>query len=384
MARWTYTCEQTGPGTLAGRYMRLFWQPVQRLVDIARGRAKPLRIMGENLTLYRGASGRPYVVAYRCAHRGVQLSVGAVEGEEIRCGYHGWKYTGSGACVERPAEGAGPVPANIKIRGYPVREYHGLVFAYLGEGEPPEFPIFPELEGEGVHEATVYRRDCNITQFIDNQLDEAHVVFTHPVAFARIPEIPDIRIERTEFTAVSHCTRPGRGVRVTEFLVPNITRLKVPTPFLGLDWADGVVWRVPIDDSKVLAYGINRFTGSEPALANFVREEERLRSLRQPPMNDFAKRVLAGETTVAEVEQSLGERHHLHDLQLEDHVMMEGQGVVADRSQEILGRSDVGVIAVRDLWDEQLRAFASHGERRVWVQPPPTAMTTGEAPIAAE
>src|SRR6266540_3314547 len=86
----------TGPGTLAGRYLRLFWQPVYRLQDLPAGRAVPIRIMSEDLTLYRGEGGQPHLVASRCAHRGTQLSSGWVEADCIRCLYHGWKYDGSG------------------------------------------------------------------------------------------------------------------------------------------------------------------------------------------------------------------------------------------------------------------------------------------------
>jgi len=82
----------TGPGTLSGRYLRSFWQPVYHCVDLAPGQAKPLRVMGEGFTLYRGVTGAPYLVAGRCAHRGMQLSAGSVEGDAIRCFYHGWKY----------------------------------------------------------------------------------------------------------------------------------------------------------------------------------------------------------------------------------------------------------------------------------------------------
>ena len=80
---------RTGPGTLAGRYLRRFWQPVYRLEDLPPGRALPLRIMGEEFTLYRGEDGAPHAVAFRCAHRGTQLSVGLVEGDCLRCRYHG-------------------------------------------------------------------------------------------------------------------------------------------------------------------------------------------------------------------------------------------------------------------------------------------------------
>src|SRR5207245_5192386 len=88
---WT-NFAQIGPGTLAGRYLRTFWQPVYRAQDLPAGRAKPIRIMNEDFTLYRGEGGTPHLLAFRCAHRGTQLSTGWVEGDELRCFYHGWKY----------------------------------------------------------------------------------------------------------------------------------------------------------------------------------------------------------------------------------------------------------------------------------------------------
>jgi nitrite reductase/ring-hydroxylating ferredoxin subunit len=123
----------TGPGTLAGKYMRMFWHPVYRAEDLPAGKAKPIRIMGEDFTLYRGTGGTPHVVAFRCAHRGTQLSAGWVEGDCIRCMYHGWLYDSKGQCVEQPAEEES-FAKKIRIRSYPTEEYLGLIFAYLGEG----------------------------------------------------------------------------------------------------------------------------------------------------------------------------------------------------------------------------------------------------------
>src|SRR5947209_4375376 len=121
--------EHTGPGTLAGRYLRRFWQPVYRADDLRAGQAKPLRIMSEDFTLYRGEDGVPHAVAFRCAHRGTQLSTGWVEGDDLRCFYHGWKYNGDGRCVEQPAEPE-PFCDRIRIRAYPCEEYLGLIFVY--------------------------------------------------------------------------------------------------------------------------------------------------------------------------------------------------------------------------------------------------------------
>ena len=147
MSRWQYSCENTGPGTLAGRYMRQFWHPIYETRNIAPGQCRPVRVMSEDFTLYRGESGKPYLVAQRCAHRGTQLSVGRVHGEEIACLYHGWRYTGEGQCTLQPGELDHQFADRVRIRAHPARDYHGLIFAYLGEGEAPEFPVFPEQIG---------------------------------------------------------------------------------------------------------------------------------------------------------------------------------------------------------------------------------------------
>ncbi len=138
----------TGPGTLAGRYLRMFWQPVYVSQELKAGYAVPIRILGESFTLYRGASGKPYIVDFRCAHRGTQLSVGWVEDDCIRCFYHGWKYDGAGQCIEQPAENES-FAQKITIRSCPTQEYLGLIFAYFGEGVAPPLPGYPELEEDG-------------------------------------------------------------------------------------------------------------------------------------------------------------------------------------------------------------------------------------------
>src|SRR5262245_46944334 len=161
----------TGPGTLAGRYMRRFWQPVYVAADLPAGHARPIRMMGEDYTLYRGESGQAHLLDFRCAHRGTQLSTGWVEGDCLRCFYHGWMYDGSGQCVEQPAEDPS-FPPKVKIRSYPCEEYLGLVFAYLGDGDrgatgalrPPPLPRYPELEESGVLESSYYVRECNYFQ----------------------------------------------------------------------------------------------------------------------------------------------------------------------------------------------------------------------------
>ena len=168
----------TGPGTLSGRYMRMFWHPVYVADQLKPGHAVPIQIMSEKFTLYRGEGGNPYVVDFRCAHRGTQLSLGWVEEECIRCFYHGWKYNGTGQCVEQPAEDES-FAGKVRIRSYPTQDYLGLIFAYLGEDVAPPFPRYPQLEDEGVLEVSSYVRLCNYFNTLENDVDQAHVPFTH-------------------------------------------------------------------------------------------------------------------------------------------------------------------------------------------------------------
>jgi len=151
-------CVHTGPGTPAGRYLRQFWQPVYHSVDLAPGRAVTIRIMSQDFTLYRGQSGQAHMVDARCPHRGTQLSAGWIEGDALRCFYHGWKFSPEGRCLEQPAE-ENAFCDKVAIAAYPVREYLGFIFAFLGDGAVPEFPRHPEFEHfDGMVEIDSYSR----------------------------------------------------------------------------------------------------------------------------------------------------------------------------------------------------------------------------------
>jgi 5,5'-dehydrodivanillate O-demethylase len=132
-------CFFTGPDTIAGQYMRKFWHPVARAEDLKRGWAKSIRIMSEDFTLYRGDNGAPHVVDFRCPHRQSTLAVGWVEGDCIRCRFHGWKFASSGQCVDQPAEKES-FAEKVRIRSCPTEEYLGLIFVYFGPGDPPLYP----------------------------------------------------------------------------------------------------------------------------------------------------------------------------------------------------------------------------------------------------
>jgi 5,5'-dehydrodivanillate O-demethylase len=191
-------CFRTGPGTVAGKYMRMFWHPVYRSQDLLPGWAKPIRILNEEFTLYRGDGGKPHVVGFRCPHRGTQLSLGWIEEDCIRCRYHGWKFASSGQCVEQPAEKE-TFAEKIRIRSCPTAEYLGLIFVYFGEGEPPPLPRYPEWDREDCWVET-YVRPCNFMNNLEN--DPVHIPFTHRESeffMLRPIEIPTVIPEETEW-----------------------------------------------------------------------------------------------------------------------------------------------------------------------------------------
>ncbi|MGE0799965.1 MAG: Rieske 2Fe-2S domain-containing protein [Lautropia sp.] len=368
----------TQRGTLAGRYMRMFWQPIHLLAGIAPGQAKPLQIMGERYTLYRGDSGEVHLADERCAHRGTLLHTGWVEGDSIRCRYHGWRYAADGQCVEQPGERDKPFCETVHIRSWPLRVFHGLVFAYLGEGEAPAFPEFSDVEDpHAVVECYVYYRRCNYFNAIDNTLDAVHVSFTHKEIFSAIVEVPALKTVDSADGVLLYSDRHS-GTRANEFLVPNILRTTTPFGQGENKWTDYIVWRVPVDDHSHLSFSLTfAHVPDEPARQEYARAREKVRALPVPPVDALADRVLAGELTLEAAKASMGEHDPYYDIILEDHVMLIGQENVLDRRAERLGRADAGVIAVRRRWLADLQRIADETQVVVPVHTAASRATVG-------
>jgi 5,5'-dehydrodivanillate O-demethylase len=347
---------RTGPGTLAGRYLRSFWQPVYLAKDLKPGHAKPIRIMSEDLTLYRGEGGAPHLVAYRCAHRGTQLSTGWVEGDCIRCFYHGWKYDHTGQCVEMPAEDPS-FPPKVRIRSYPAREYAGFIFAFLGDGTPPEFPRAPELErGYGVQWTDAQPWPCNWFQRLENQVDGVHVAFVHRAGLygeAISSAVPQVEVEETPWGLRQTATRSADNVRINEWIWPNTLHVLAPVLPAPYPWADAFNWYVPIDDETSVRLGVFDMPVVGEAARQF--EERRPREPYNPA--DDGDRLMNG----------LLRREDTNDVvQTQDFVAQVGQGRIVDRSQERLGRSDVGVILLRKVYRRELEAFGKGLPGKQW------------------
>lgn len=145
------------PGMPMGELMRRYWQPCFTSVDLTSDRPRKVRLLGENLILFRDKEGRPGLVAENCCHRGTSLFYGRIEEDGIRCCYHGWKFDTKGNCVDRPSEvGRGLKVGRIRQPWYPVEERYGLVYAYMGPPEKkpvlPRWKIFENLGPDEVIE----------------------------------------------------------------------------------------------------------------------------------------------------------------------------------------------------------------------------------------
>jgi 5,5'-dehydrodivanillate O-demethylase len=366
--------ERTGPGTLAGRYLRRFWQPVYESKQLPAGRAVPIRVLGEDFTLYRGETGVVHLMAHRCAHRGTQLSTGWVESDCLRCFYHGWKYDGSGLCVEQPAEDE-TFTRKVRIASWPVHEYLGAIFAYLGEGQAPPFRPIPGFGQEGVIEVLSYVRNCNYFQNLENNLDISHVSFVHTHSFQRRgvgrSSVPaELISEETHYGLCVHARQPGETrCRTVATLMPNMLNLKQELKFGA---RQHIGWRVPIDDSRHTQFHIVHVgvTGeqAERYLERFQQRPEDVSDIG----HKLGEAILRGELTIDQVAEHAALMYSDDDLvNVEDVVAQVGQGTIVNRQAEHLGKEDVGVILLRKVWARELQALADGRPLTEWVMPDP-------------
>ncbi len=139
-----------GPGTKCGEFLRRYWHPVALSSDCS-SRPRNVKLLGEDLVLFRDKSGRPGLLYPRCMHRGTSLYYGRVEERGIRCCYHGWLFDVRGNCLDQACEPEGGRHRDkCRQPWYPVQERYGLVFAYLGPAEKipqlPQYAILEDLE----------------------------------------------------------------------------------------------------------------------------------------------------------------------------------------------------------------------------------------------
>ena len=343
-----------GPGTPMGELLRRYWHPIGMASD-ATDKPRNVRVLGEDLILFRDKSGRTGLVYPHCAHRGTSLYYGKVDADGIRCCYHGWHFDVQGHCLNQPCEPQGGRAREAKRQPwYPVLEQYGLIWAYMG---PPERkPVLPRYEClETLDDGEFLEADdssiggggppiipCNWLQHYENLVDPFHVVILHSGFSGTqfVPEMavmPDVRWETTGLgvKTISLRTLPdGRTLRrISEAGLPTLR--VIPSPRLGRDGMGGRVeslgWVLPIDDHHFRIYVVGR-----------VREVGELRRMRTR-MN--------GKLW----EEMTEEEHQLYPNDVE---AMVSQGVIAKHSEEHLATSDRGIVMLRRLLRQQLDSVA--------------------------
>ena len=353
----------SGPETPLGKLLRKYWQPVAVSEEMPLGVApKPVTVMHEKLVLFRDKRGRPGLMGLHCPHRAMDLSFGRVEEEGLRCIYHGWLFDVRGNCLDQPAEPEGShFKDGIKHLAYPVHEVAGVIFAYMGPGEPPLFPAYPftrvPLEHTFVRK---YLQNCNYLQGNEGNLDPTHLHFLHQRLGANgqvnYPPRTRIEVEETDFGLRIMTGRDigdgKRSMRMTNFVYPNLCSIPV-----GEEGQNNFNFHVPIDDTHHCKYMLTVSVAK--------------------PLNKEALKRTAGEVTADYRTVRNRENRYLQDRQEmetqtwaglgynfidHDTAATESEGLIQDRTQEHLGYSDKALAASRRLLLQSVRGLQQGAE----------------------
>jgi nitrite reductase/ring-hydroxylating ferredoxin subunit len=256
-----------GPDTPCGEYLRRYWQPIC-FSDELNELPLRVRILGEDLVVFRAQSGAPGLLELHCPHRGTSLEFGLVDAHGIRCCYHGWLFAPDGAILETPGE---PADSTLKDRlchgAYPTHEHNGIVFGYLGPpGQRPPFPVYDSFVRPGYRliPGKKYLYPCNWLQIMENAMDPAHTAFLHTIVSGsqftnEFGVLPELEFLETPVGMIYVATRRvGQNIwaRMVEAVLPNLQQV---API----WEDGQCehefsgpmmsrWIVPLDDTNTM------------------------------------------------------------------------------------------------------------------------------------
>jgi phthalate 4,5-dioxygenase oxygenase subunit len=396
---------RVGPGTPAGTLMRRYWQPAALVDELAGNRPiKPVRLLGENLVLFRDDQGRYGLIERSCPHRGTDLAYGRLEGGGLRCAFHGWLFDVHGACLETPAEPEDSrLCANIRQKAYPVVEKSGILFAYMGPGEPPEFPHFDCFVAPATHTfAFKGMIDCNWLQSLEVGIDPVHTSFLHRFFHDEEPsqgygklfrdksidsELPMTRIMRENPRPQIEVEPTDYGMRVITLrrisdakTHVRVTNLVFPHAFVIPMSSEMTItqWHVPVDDTRHYWYAIFTSFGAPVDKDEMRRQRLQLYELpdyvpRKNKSNDygFDPHEQAHETFTG-----MGA-----DINVHDQWACESMGTIQDRTREHLGQSDKAISAYRRLLRNAIEEAEHGGKLPMVLDAASAAATTGPAAI---
>lgn len=250
---------QTGRGTPMGEMLRRYWWPVGISADLQH---KPtlVRLMGEDLALFRDPDGQAGLLVARCPHRQANLCLGNSVKGGLRCRYHGWLIDHEGRVRDTPGEPDETFKDTIRHTAYQVQELGGLIFAYLGPLPAPMLPRFNFLAAPGERRMKITGfADCNWLQAIENGMDPIHLSFTHAPSLPGLRHPPEVWFEETDWGVAYFSSRPtpdrsANHVRIHNLLLPGMSCTGSLEPFItgsagSLDTPISARWAVPLDDT---------------------------------------------------------------------------------------------------------------------------------------
>jgi 5,5'-dehydrodivanillate O-demethylase oxygenase subunit len=356
----------TGAGTPMGEVLRRYWWPVA-ISDELKEKPTFIRVMGEDLVLFRDRRGRVGLIEARCAHRRANLCLGTVGLEGLRCRYHGWLYDTQGKIVDAPGTLPGSdLRERVRQRAYPVEELGGLVFAYMGPAPAPLLPRFDFLTRPGLRLARVIGfANSNWLQLAENGCDPLHVTFAHAMSWGGVASAPiHMSFDETEWGLIYRSGRPidkreHFAYREQHWLMPGVTLASegygrmTANDFgaLQLDHAlmpRGARYNVPIDDTHTILIRVIWVPEGSKA------EYDRSKLLTTPDWRPDAvepyreHRRMEDATTLGYGWPNM--------VSAQDATIQDSMGALADREHEHLTPSDGGVVIARKVLRDSIAA----------------------------
>ena len=392
---------RVGPGTPAGTLLRQYWQPVALSEELSGPRpARAVRLMGQDFVLFRDEQGRVGLLDRRCPHRAADLSYGRLEDGGLRCLFHGWLFDVTGQCIDTPGEPEGSrLCEHIRQPSYPVVEKSGIVFAWIGGGEPAAFPAFDCFVAPGTHTfAFKGHFGCNWLQALEVGIDPAHASFLHrffkdedtSAAYGRQfrgasagTEIPMTRVLREFARPEIRAERSPWGMRVTALRKLSeaqthvrVTNLVFPQAFVIPMSAEMTItqWHVPIDDENCYWYAIFTSFG-----APVDKDKMRAQRLELYELPDYLpRRNRANDWGYDPREQSSETFTGMgFDINVHDQWACESMGAIQDRTRENLGSTDKAIVLYRRLLNQAIDVAAKGDAPLMKLGPADAAALTG-------
>jgi 5,5'-dehydrodivanillate O-demethylase oxygenase subunit len=357
---------QVSKGTPMGELMRRYWHPVAATAELDDRPTKSVRILGEDLVLYKDRSGTMGLIDALCPHRRVDMSYGIPEEQGLRCMYHGWMFNETGQCIEQPFEETvhpdGRFKEKVKINSYPVESMGGMIFTYMGPQPAPLLPRWEPFTWEDAWcEVGIVELPCNWLQCMENSMDPVHLEWLHGYWGVHQEKI---KAERTGKAMEIFPTDPKShkkigfdqfdyGIikrRVVEGTTEDDTDWKTGHPvvfpqilFVGSIVTGSLQYRVPVDDTHTMHYTWFFYRPGPGADKSLLPQQDSTPYWYVPLYDESG--VLIPDLV-----------NH------QDFVAWITQGAVADRSHEILGESDRGVIMYRKMLDQQMAIVEDGGD----------------------